>query len=194
MYGRRNDGGFTLIELLIAIVLLGVIIVPLTGAMIDGLTTTTEAQNRLSESRSPLFTSAFFADDAESADPNGIQVGGSSPACGSGQNVVSFTWAESNVGQTPLQYRSSYAIQTANGRSILVRSYCHGGSTDAATIAPMLGANGSCGRPACATISFDGNGKPRVLSLVANTCDTSVNARCPNGTNTFTLSATRRAT
>jgi len=138
MYGRRNDAGFTLIELLIAIVLLGIIIVPLTGAMIDGLTTSTEAQSRLSESRSPLFTSAYFADDAQSADVNGIQVGGSSPACpsGGGNNVVSFTWVENAT-----QYRSSYIIQTAGAQSRLVRSYCHGGSTDVATVAPVLGAN-----------------------------------------------------
>jgi prepilin-type N-terminal cleavage/methylation domain-containing protein len=193
MYGRRDDG-FTLIELLIAIVLLGIIIVPITGAMIDGLTTTTEAQGRLSESRSPLFSSAYFADDAQSADSNGIQVGGSSPACGSGQNVVSFTWVEQNAGQTATQYRSSYAIQTSNGKPILTRSYCKSGSTDVSTIAPVLGANGSCGRPACATIAFDSIGKPRVVSLNASTCDPSVTARCPNGANSFTLSATRRAT
>ena len=63
-----------------------------------------------------------------------------------------------------------------------------------ATIAPVLGANGTCGRPACATVTFDSIGKPRVLSLVASTCDPSGAARCPNGANSFTLSATRRAT
>src|SRR5262245_52959102 len=180
MYDRRDDAGFTLIELIIAVVILGVIIVPLTGAIIDGLNTTTEAQSRLSETRSPMFSSVFFADDAQSVDPGGIQVGGSSPACttGSGQNVVSFTWLESGSG-APTQYRSSYVIQTAGGKSTLVRNYCHGGSTDTITIAPVLGpALSQCSRQACFSQQFDGAGKPRILSLTASTCDTSGNARC----------------
>src|SRR5439155_9050701 len=128
MYGRRDETGFTLIELLISIVLLGIIIVPLTGAMINGLTTTTEAQNRLSQSRSPLFTSTYFADDAQSADPNGITVGGSSPACGSGTNVVSFTWVET-AGGTSTQYKSSYAInQSVNSKPTLTRTACKNGA------------------------------------------------------------------
>jgi prepilin-type N-terminal cleavage/methylation domain-containing protein len=197
MYDRRNESGFTLIELIIAVVILGIIIVPLTGAIIDGLNTTTEAQSRLSETRSPMFSSVFFADDAQSVDPGGIQVGGSSPACpsGGGQNVVSFTWVEQNAGQSPAQYRSSYIIQTVGPKKTLVRTFCKGGSTDSITIAPVLGPDLSqCSRPACFSQQFDGTGKPRVLTLTASTCDTSGNARCPNGQNMFTLSATRRAT
>jgi prepilin-type N-terminal cleavage/methylation domain-containing protein len=193
MYARRDDAGFTLIELLLAVVLLGIVIVPLTGAMINGFNTTTEAQSRLSETRSPMFSSVYFADDAQSVDQGGIQVGGSSPACGSGQNVVSFTWVET-IGQTATQYRSSYAI-TPGPKPTLTRTYCHGGSTDMITIAPVLGPNlAQCSRPACFSQQIDVNGKPRVLSLTASTCDPNANPRCPNGQNVFTLSATRRAT
>jgi prepilin-type N-terminal cleavage/methylation domain-containing protein len=189
MYARRDDAGFTLIELLIAVVILAIIIVPLTGAMISGLTTTSQARDRLSEARSPLFTSTYFSEDAQSADPNGITPGGNSPACGAAgtPNVVSFTWVESSGG-TSTQYRSSYVIRTVNGQQTLARNYCKGATTQVATVAPILGANGSCGRPACINFSFDpppNSGRIRTITLVATT---------PNNENYFTLSATRRAT
>ena len=49
----RDEAGITLIELLISIILLGIIIVPLTNAFIDGINSTTASQKRLSEARSP---------------------------------------------------------------------------------------------------------------------------------------------
>jgi prepilin-type N-terminal cleavage/methylation domain-containing protein len=185
MPDRRDDAGFTLIELMISIVLLGIIIVPLTNAMISGLRITTEAQQRLSETRSPLFTSAYFADDAQSADATGIAIGAAQiPSCGSGTNVVSFDWIEHDQNGNPtIQYHASYAIATVGAQKTLTRSYCRGsGTPDVATVAPVLGANGSCGRPACAFV--DSPSLPRVLTLTATT---------PNN-GSFTLKATRRAT
>src|SRR5947209_18963423 len=127
MSSRRSEAGFTLIELLISLVLLGIIIVPITGAMIDGLTATTDAQARLNESRSPLFSSAYFADDAQSADSTGVDVGGSSPRCGSGTSVVSFTWTEVPASGSPTQYSASYVIVAAGSGSALSRNFCQNG-------------------------------------------------------------------
>src|SRR2546425_6392324 len=114
MSGRRSDlhreAGLTLMELMIAIVLLGIVIVALTGALTSGLTATTDAQERLAESRAPMFANAFFADDAQSSAIDGVIVGGS-PLCGSGTNVVSFRWAEGGT-----TYTSSYTLQTAGSR------------------------------------------------------------------------------
>jgi Tfp pilus assembly protein FimT len=132
MNDRRSEAGVTLIELMLAVMLLGIIIVPLTSAMITGLITTGEARARLSESRSPLFTSAFFADDAQSSDVNGISVG-PTPACGSGTNVVSFTWTEDTT-----QYQASYVTTTTNGTPVLKRNFCSGGAPDVSTLAPVL--------------------------------------------------------
>src|SRR4051794_23869428 len=118
MRDRRSEAGITLIELMIAVTLLGIIIVPLTTAMVTGLISTGEAASRLSESRSPLFASAYFADDAQSSDVNGVTVGGAA-ACGGGTNVVTFSWNETNAG-TNAQYAASYV--TTNGK--LVRNFC----------------------------------------------------------------------
>src|SRR5438876_982008 len=100
MRDRRSEAGVTLVELMISVVLLGIIIVPLTTAMVTGLITTGEARARLSQSRSPLFSSAYFADDAQSSDVNGITLGGTA-ACGGGSNIVTFSWLENRT-----QYRA----------------------------------------------------------------------------------------
>jgi len=181
MRDRRREAGITLIELMIAVTLLGIIIVPLTTAMVTGLISTGEAASRLSESRSPLFASAYFADDAQSSDVNGITVGGTA-SCGGGTNVVTFTWNETNAG-TNTQYVASYA--TSNGK--LIRSFCKNSvPVTTTTVAPVLGANLSCGRPACATVANDASGLPRTITLNVTTN--------PDTNKFFTLVATRRAT
>jgi Tfp pilus assembly protein PilV len=181
----REESGITLIELLISIILLGIIIVPLTGAMIDGINSTTASQKRLSESRSPMFTNAYFAQDAQSAsaDANGVTYGGSF-ACGTGDvNVVSFSWSENG---TP--YSSSYVLVTTGGKTVLKRNYCVNNNANTIVVAPILGGDAGCGQPACAmTTSTDPRtSRPRTIQLTAST---------PNGESTFfTLTATRRAT
>jgi prepilin-type N-terminal cleavage/methylation domain-containing protein len=181
MYARRDDAGFTLIELIIAIVILGIIIVPLTGAIIDGLTTTTNAQSRLSESRSPMFTSVWFADDAQSADSYSIPPSG--PSCGGGTNVVSFTWTENST-----LYRASYSIAVAGAKKTLTRTFCSPNSSpQVVTVAPVLGANLGCGQPACASVTPDSSNPVRAAAFT-------LTATTPNNENYFTLSATRRAT
>ena len=172
----RGEAGLTLIELMIAVVLLGIIFVPLTEAMTTGLITTTEAQQRLAASRSPMFANAFFADDAQSAAIDGITTGGS-PVCGSGTNVVSFSWTENG---TP--YSASYILQTSGGLRQLVRNYCsNGGGAQPATLAISLGS------PDPFVLCLPGRGaasKPRTIVLTA---------RKPNG-DVWQLQGTRRAT
>lgn len=183
MRARRDEAGLTLIELLVAVTLLGIVTVPLSGAMIGGLRTTTEAQDRLSESRSPLFTAAFFAKDAQSAAVDGISVG-PSPACGTGTNVVSFTWTENGT-----QYRSSYAIKTDGTAQRLVRSFCTPSRTDAVTVAPVLSdavPTVKCGDAAGASVACDlGTSAVRTVTIEAST---------PSGEHYFTVTGTRRAT
>lgn len=185
MNDRRNEAGVTLIELMLAVMLLGIIIVPLTGGMITGLITTGEARARLSESRSPLFSSAYFADDAQSSDVNGISVG-ASPACGSGTNVVSFTWTEDT---TP--YSASYVTISKNGTPALQRNFCSGGNVDSTTIAPVL--TSTAPTVSCA----DAAGTAVACTLGTSTVRRiELDAKTPNGENDkfFKLIATRRAT
>ncbi len=62
----REDRGFTLIEVMIVIVILGIIMVPLTNAVIGYFKNTDETTNRLSVSNDVQFASTFFAQDVAS--------------------------------------------------------------------------------------------------------------------------------
>src|SRR5215203_513063 len=141
MSDRRREAGFTLIELMIGIVILGIIIVPLTGAMITGLINTGEASARLSESRSSLFTSAFYADDVQSSEQGLLEVGGTpSWLCGSGTNVLSLGWAETTTPQTPTALpppiRVSYVLSTdSDAKPVLRRNFCGSSGTSSAKVA-----------------------------------------------------------
>jgi prepilin-type N-terminal cleavage/methylation domain-containing protein len=63
---RRGDDGVTLIELLVAIVLLGVIAVPLGSALISFFHNTNATNDRLAESHDAQIASAYFAQDVQS--------------------------------------------------------------------------------------------------------------------------------
>lgn len=62
----RREAGFTLVELLIAIVIIGVITVPLANALMGSLRNTGETQNRLELSHDAQMTAAYFAKDVSS--------------------------------------------------------------------------------------------------------------------------------
>jgi len=185
----RDEAGVTLIELLISVILLGIIIVPLTGAFIDGINSTTASQKRLSQSRSPMFTNAYFAEDAQSAEAGGVKTTAdtTTPTCGGGgTNVVSFAWSEGTNPNPVLQYGASYVLAPSGAKTVLKRNYCGPGGTSTIVVAPDLGLDAGCGQPACVTVANDGTGHQRTVTLTAST---------PNGENTyFTLTGTRRAT
>lgn len=186
----RDEAGITLIELLISIILLGIIIVPLTNAFIDGINSTTASQKRLSEARSPMFTNAYFAEDAQSSDAGEMKTAAdtTTPTCGNnGTNVVSFAWSEGIAPGTVVQYGASYVLAPSGAKTVLKRNYCVNGSPSTIVVAPVLGGDAGCGAPACATVGpLDGTGHKRTVTLTAST---------PNGENTyFTLQGTRRAT
>ena len=61
-----GDAGFTLIELLVAIVILGVITVPLANALIGTLLNTDRTSDRLALSHDSQISAAYFAQDVAS--------------------------------------------------------------------------------------------------------------------------------
>jgi prepilin-type N-terminal cleavage/methylation domain-containing protein len=63
---RRDDRGVTLIEVLVAIVILGIIIVPLGNALISFSRNTDDTTRRLSESHDVQIMAAYFAQDVQS--------------------------------------------------------------------------------------------------------------------------------
>ena len=194
MCDRRSEAGFTLIELMIAVLLLGLIIVPLTGAMITGLISTGQATTRLSEARSPLFTSAFFADDVNSAERGLIAKGGApSWQCGAGSNVLSLGWAETTNPKEPTSspppIRVSYVVGSKDGKPILRRNFCGPTSTSAATVAPVLTDD-----PPDVKCFDDANPPNETDCAAPNVRRVQLVAATPNAENYFTLVATRRAT
>lgn len=135
-----RDGGFTLIELLIAVVVLGIIIVPLTGAFMAGLATTRDTEARLAETVSAVFTSSFWAADVQSA--NGTIVKNGSACDNSVPALVTFNWVDLvSATQTPTR-SASYVAEpvTVYGEPMtrLVRISCSSMGTSRVTVAPRL--------------------------------------------------------
>lgn len=62
----RRDNGFTLVELLIAIVIMGVITVPLVGVIVGYLHNSITTSARLSESNDAQITAAYWTQDVAS--------------------------------------------------------------------------------------------------------------------------------
>ncbi len=174
---RQREAGFTLPELMVAIVILGIIMVPLSSAIIVGLLTTGEAHSRLAETQNSVLMSAFWASDVQSAD--GTVATGGTPACtNAGTNlatVVTFRWAD-DVSPTNA---ASYVVRSNGTANYLVRFFCRGGTLiSQGTVAPEIGPSNptiactpTCDRPSRVAISIP----------------------TPKG-ETFTLNGTRRST
>lgn len=78
--GRHDERGLTLIELLIAVTILGVIMVAVTGAVILGLNDTANSDYSTDESNAAQFTAMYFTRDVQSAET--ISVNDSANTCG----------------------------------------------------------------------------------------------------------------
>lgn len=124
MHGRlpppRRDDGFTLIELLIGIAIAGFLIAVIGSAMVVGLKTTDATTQRLSESHDAQVTSAYLANDVQSA--TAVNVSNASTPCstaGTPTDLVSFSY---QGGQT-----ATYRCGTSGGQTKVTRSF--GGST-----------------------------------------------------------------
>lgn len=146
---RRDDRGFTLIELLIAIVILGVIIVPLAGAIISYLRNTNATVGRLSENHDVQIAAAYFAQDVDSvglrdwadkttpfALAKSIETGtntvGSYAACGPSA-VVRFGWDNPDDATAVQQEQVAYVVPAATPKE-LHRVVCVNGAQTSDTV------------------------------------------------------------
>jgi prepilin-type N-terminal cleavage/methylation domain-containing protein len=114
----RGEDGFTLVELLIGIAIAGVLIGVIGSAMVVGLKTTDATTQRLSESHDAQVSSAYLANDVQSA--SAVNVSGSTASCASAPtDLVTFTYKN---GQT-----ATYRCGTTSGQTQVTRTF--GGST-----------------------------------------------------------------
>jgi prepilin-type N-terminal cleavage/methylation domain-containing protein len=109
----RRDDGFTLIELLIGTVILGIISGAIAQALIVGFTTTGDTSQRFSESHDAQISSAYLANDVQSAKTVSVAAGGSS--CASATNLVDLTYSDGKV--------ASYSCGPSGGETRVTRTF-----------------------------------------------------------------------
>jgi prepilin-type N-terminal cleavage/methylation domain-containing protein len=137
--GLRDSGaddGFTLVELIVAVLIIGVITVPLGNVVIGYLRNTDATTARLIESHDVQITSAYWAQDAasigtRSAGPTytlnqSIWTGASSlyscPTAGT--PIVSLAWDDFSSAGTTTLVQVVYMVQTVSGQTELHRVRC----------------------------------------------------------------------
>lgn len=185
---RADGGGFTLIEVVVALVLLGIIIVPLTAAFIQGLRRTGEIDKRLGRSADLQRISSWWTRDVGSVNPTGINAPDTEcpdPAAATSPDdtaLLTFSW-DDNTGDAGTPKSASWVVEGSGADAKLVRRYCEGGAPiSEATLAESFGV---AGQTALQLVSDK-------LGGTANFCDATSCTIKVSGAYAYTLTADRR--
>jgi len=144
----RREGGFTLVELLIGIAIAGVLIAVIGSAMVVGLKTTDATTQRLSESHDAQITSAYLANDVQSA--ASVSMSPSASNCpASGTKLIGFNYSSS--GNT----WACYYYGTAGGETRVTRTFNGGSATVVAHFASAGAPSVSCTPGVCTSTPLD---------------------------------------
>jgi|GEM_PF-1862395 len=214
-WADRDDRGFTLIELLVAIVILGIIAVPMGNVVIGYLHNADATTGRLSESHDAQISAAYFSADVASlgvrsttysSDPsapypltqsieqNAPATGGLFPCGGVGipNAVIRFGWDDytNAASSAPVRMRVAYVSQPdAAGQSQLHRLVCAGSASVVSNTViahDLVSVAASCTPAPC---SGSGAATPLVVTLTLAVHD-AASVGAPNYQ--FTLTGQRR--
>lgn len=151
-----DQRGVTLPELLISIVILGLIIGPLSAAMIFFLQNGETSNQIFRDDNTARLAASYFTADVQSANTVVTTTAGQ---CGAGTPVVTLRWNEDAV-----QYASSWYSTAATGGQSLVRRLCRDGTQVAASELGLLTASiptvvctPSCASAGTVTLRVSGN-------------------------------------
>jgi prepilin-type N-terminal cleavage/methylation domain-containing protein len=124
----RSEAGFTLVEMLMAVVVLGIVGLPLTNAMVVGLRTSDRTAKVLVTSADRQMLTNYLAPDALSATVATTD-GGATGGCltADGARVVLLNWSEFD-GHFTTTYASDYRLLPGVTANRLVRGRCVAGS------------------------------------------------------------------
>ncbi|TCC60339.1 type II secretion system protein [Kribbella pittospori] len=182
MKRAEQEQGFTLIEMLVAIVIIGIVMVPLSNVLIGFLRTDGTASARLDESHDAQIAATYWAQDVASigirqpydlgtktfplAQSVNVSFPCSTPAGSS--TVVTLGWDELDAAGTPSAVRVAY-VRTGTD---LVRLRCDGGSlTSTATLAHNL--NGAPAVTCSTSCTGSGSAVPQTITLTFDISDPS---------------------
>jgi prepilin-type N-terminal cleavage/methylation domain-containing protein len=163
----RGDEGVTLIELLMAIVLLGIIAVPLGGALISFFHNTNATTDRLAESHDAQIAAAYFAQDVDSigvrawsstaASPMRTSVETNAPPrsgtfpCGLSTDanaVIRMAWDDPTSATARRTVIVSYVVRQVGSEKQLHRMRCDDGTANPTSDLVLAHYVGSVGAPA----------------------------------------------
>jgi prepilin-type N-terminal cleavage/methylation domain-containing protein len=147
---RRDDAGVTLVELLVAIVMLGIIAVPLGNALISFFRNTDATTDRLAESHDAQIASAYFGQDVQSigvrdwtnpagpysmsasVETNAPPMGGTFP-CGLATDanaIIRMAWDDPTGASTRRTVIVSYVVRQVGTEKQLHRMRCDNGTSN----------------------------------------------------------------
>src|SRR6476646_827608 len=115
----RNQDGFTLVELIIGVAIVGLLTTAMASALIVTLRTTGVTNKRMSESHDVQITSAYLANDVQSA--ASVTAGSGGNCSGTFTTLATFTYATS--GNPNAVYKCGTA---PNGETQVTRTFAGG--------------------------------------------------------------------